>query len=139
MIIEFTNIQHLPCKIEYDEYESKYFNTHYYVHVNQEWKFIKSEKIKKTKFESVINCHKQFYVYYFDDIHIEVETPDYWDYCTMSYADMDNILNNIDNIPYHKHDVCNGVCFSMNREYEKTFLNICRNAFPNKLVVKTIG
>ena len=69
--ILFINKQYLECKINYEDFENKYYLTSFYVKIDDEWILTKKEKIKKTRFDNVINTYKLTYEYLFNDFHIE--------------------------------------------------------------------
>ena len=140
--ILFINKQFLECKINYEDFENKYYMASFYVKIDDIWILTKKEKIKKSKFDNVINTYKLTYEYIFDDVHIEIPFIENMNCCLLfmnedlttnhfnfTYDNINKLINNINNIPYHKHSVQNGICLSTSNKYKTKLLTICENTF----------
>jgi len=140
--ILFINKQYLECKINYEDFENKYYLTSFYVKIDDEWILLKKEKIKKTRFNNVINRHKLTYEYLFNDFHIEIPFSNNMNSCFLfmnenlttnhsnfTYDNINKLINNINKIPYHKHSIEDGICLSTSNKYKTKLLTICENTF----------
>ena len=140
--ILFTNKQYLECKIDYEDIENKYNLTSFYVKIDDEWILTKKEKIKKTRFDNLINKYKLTYEYMLEDFHIEIPFKYNKDTCGLfmnenlttnhsnfTYDNINKLINNINKIPYHKHSIEDGICLATSNKYKTKLLTICENTF----------
>ena len=157
--IEFVNKQLLDGEIYYEQQDIQKYEISLYLKIEDIWTCVKNEIISKKQLLHKINSYKE-YKYLYDSIHIEItidfeniahakinlNEKDYelfkkniynfeYKFNQMENKEINEILHNYKNIPYHKHQIQFGFCLCTLEKYSIELFNLCKLAFCDYSVI----